>query len=106
MSIEKQRAQVAARQQRFRKRQAEARRREQQAKGLPALPAVSTMPGHSRWRALLLSAHLAVATAHEEMCAYYDARSEAWQEGEQGEQFAERQESVEAVLDSLSELTQ
>jgi hypothetical protein len=102
---EKQRLQTAARQQRFRERQAQARLVEQASKGLPALPAIPTMPGHSRWRAVFLSAQAAITLASQQMSDYYEARSEAWQEGEQGEQFAERQEVVEAVLSQLAELT-
>lgn len=97
--------QVAARQQRYRQRQAHARRAEQQSKGLPALPAIPTMPGNSRWRATLLSARAMITQTNDEMSNYYDDRSETWQESEQGEQFAERQEMIEAVLAQLEELT-
>ena len=41
---DKQRAQTAQRQQRFRERQALSRHIEQQSKGLPSLPAIPTMP--------------------------------------------------------------
>lgn len=106
MSMQKQRLQVAARQQRFRERQAEARYAEQQAKGLPPLPAIPTIPGHARWRAVFLSAEAALTLASQQMSDYYNARSEVWQEGESGEQFAERQEMLETVLSHLAELTQ
>jgi hypothetical protein len=106
MSTEKQRIQIAARQKRFRERQAQARCAEQQAKGLPALPAIPTIPGHSRWRAVFLSAHTAITLASQQMSEYYDERSEVWQEGDSGEQFAERQEIVDTVLSHLAELTQ
>lgn len=102
---EKQRAQTALRQQRFRERQQQARQEELAAKRLPALPAISTLPGHARWRATLKAAHVLVAQVQEEMYAYYEARSEGWQEGEAGERFLERQEAVEAVVSQLEELT-
>ena len=102
---EKQRAQTAARQQCFRERQARARLVEQASKGLPALPASPSMPGHSRWNAVFVSAQAAITLASQQMSDYYDARSDAWQDGEQGDQFAERQEAVEAVLSHLAELS-
>ncbi|MCW3054856.1 MAG: hypothetical protein JWN14_4026 [Chthonomonadales bacterium] len=105
MLTEKQREQTAARQQRFRERQQEVRRAEQAAKGLPALPSIVTIPGHPRWQAALLSAQALVTQVQEEMAAYYDARSEAWQQSDSGTEFQERQEAVEAVLAGLTELT-
>ena len=105
MLTEKQRAQTAARQQRFRQRQQAARLREQQEKGLPPLPAITTIPGHARWRTALASARGLIGQVHEEMAAYYAGRSEQWQEGEAGVEFVERQEAVEAVLSALEDLT-
>lgn len=105
MLNEKQRAQTAARQRRFRERQQEVRQREQASKGLPSLPAIATLPGYPRWRAALLSAQALVTQVQEEMAAYFDARSEVWQEGDVGAQFQERQEAVEAVLSALEEVT-
>src|ERR1041385_5281133 len=104
MLTEKQRLQTAARQQRFRERQHQARRCEQEAKGLPSMPAIPTMPGTNRWRAALRSAHVLVAQVSEEMRRYSDDRSEAWHESEQAEAFAEHLEEVEAVLSQLDDL--
>ncbi len=104
MLTDKQRAQTAARQQRFRERQAQARRAEQAAKGLPALPAITSMPGQVRWRSALASAHLLIAQVQDEMASYYEERSETWQESDAGEAFVARQEGVEAVLSQLDEL--
>ena len=101
---ENQRVQTAARQQRFRARQQEARLLEQKAKGLPALPSIATMPGDARWCKALLSARLLIQQVDEEMASYYDERSESWQEGEKGTEFVERQEAVEAVLSQLDDL--
>jgi hypothetical protein len=101
---DKQRAQTAQRQQRFRERQALARRMEQQSKGLPALPAIPTLPGWARWNALLKSAVAQVEQVCEEMQAYYEARSEVWQESERAEIFAERQEQIEAVRSQLADV--
>jgi len=104
MLNERQRRQTAARQQRFRERQQQARRSEQEAKGLPSLPAIATMPGSARWSAALRAVHALVAQVSEEMQQYAEDRSEAWQESEQAERFAERQEAVEAVLSQLDDL--
>jgi len=104
MLTDKQRAQTAARQQRFRQRQAQVRRAEQASKGLPALPAITSMPGQVRWQSALASAHLLIAQVQDEMASYYEERSEAWQDSEAGETFVARQEGVEAVLSQLDEL--
>ncbi len=101
---EKQRSLAAARQQRFRAREQEARLLEQKAKGLPALPSIATMPGDPRWCKALSSARLLIRQVNEEMATYYDERSESWQEGEKGSAFVERQEAVEAVLSQLDDL--
>lgn len=105
MLTEKQRALTALRQQRFRERQQAARREEQAAKGLPALPAIPTMAGTARWRAALASARALVAQVEVEMACYYDARSETWQESDAGAQFLERQEGVEAILSAFDDQT-
>ena len=106
MPTEKQRLQTAARQQRFRERRQEARRREQEAKGLPPLPAIPTLPGTHRWRAALRSAQALVAQVSEEMKQYAGDRSEAWQESDNAESFAERQGEVDDVLSQLDDLIQ
>jgi hypothetical protein len=105
MLTDKQRQQTALRQQRFRQRQQEARRLEQASQGLPSLPKIATLPGYPRWRAALASAQALVTQVQEEMVAYYDARSDVWQEGDVGAQFLERQEAVEAILSAFEELT-
>jgi hypothetical protein len=104
MLTEKQRAQTAARQQRFRKRQQEARRCEQRKKGLPPMPAIPTMPGTARWGATLQSAEALLSQAAEEMEAYYEERSECWQEGGAGAEHADRQEALESILSELQQM--
>ena len=104
MLSEKQRAQTAIQQQRFRKRQQQARRREQTEKGLPPMPAISTMPGNARWHAAIHSAEALLSQVVDEMTTYYDERSEAWQEGDAGTEYAERLEAVKTALDDLEQL--
>jgi hypothetical protein len=104
MLTEKQRAQTAARQQRFRKRQQETRQCEQRMKGLPPMPAIPTMPATARWGATLRSAEALLSQAVEEMAAYYEERSEGWQEGDAGSEHAERQEALESILSELQQI--
>jgi hypothetical protein len=94
----------AARQAAFRARREKARAAELAAKGLPPLPAISSMPGWSRWNAAFAAAQKLIATNLSEMQDYYDDRSEAWQEGERGEDHQEKIASAEALLDALNDL--
>ena len=95
----------AERQAAYRQRQAEARRHEQKAKGLPAAPPIPTMPSMARWRALHEQARASLQTMFEEMEAYRDERSEQWQEGEKGVAFQEMLDRVEEAFSSVDELT-
>ena len=96
----------AQRQAAYRQRTALARRQEQEAQGLPPLPAVATLPGHPRWQALGRQALQLLETMQTEMQAYYEQRSEPWQDSERGEVFQERlqalQEAYEGVADLIS----
>lgn len=105
MSTEKQRAQIALRQERFRQRAAAARRTEQQAKGLPALPAISTMPGAARWSAMIAQAHTLLSEAVEEMQGYHDDRSEVWQDSDKAEELLARIENLQETLDQLQAIS-
>ena len=60
----------ATRQRAYRARQAQARRDELQAKGLPASSPITTLPSRARWRALLAQARLSLETAHNELQIY------------------------------------
>lgn len=95
----------AERQAAYRKRQTEARQQELEKKGLPHLPAVSTMPGTSRWDAALSAARLLVEQVTEEMEEYFQDRSEGWKESDRGEQFIERLEATQEVLEELMNLS-
>ena len=91
----------AAKQRAYRTRQAEARRSEQAAKGLPPAPPLPTLPSRARWQALLTQARLALETTRDEMQAYYDARSETWQQGERAATLAEEIEQLDVILEEL-----
>jgi hypothetical protein len=95
----------AERQAAYRQRQEAARREEREERGLPALPPIATLPGTARWRAALSAARVLVEQVGEEMEAYYQERSEPWQESERGEQFRERLEEVQEALEGLQTLS-
>ena len=94
----------AARQRAYRARQAQARRAEQQERGLPPAPALPTLPSRARWQALMTRAQLALETARDEMQAYADERSDAWQQSERGAALAAQIEQLSMVLDDLEAL--
>ena len=104
MASETQRAQIAARQQRFRRRQADARRAQQQAKGLPALPAIPTMPGNARWSAMIEQARALLTEAVIEMQNYHDDRSEQWQDSAKAEEMLEKIERLEQTMAQLQDV--
>ena len=96
---------AAARQAAYRARQAQERAAQLQAKGLPPLPSVPSLPGTARWQALLQQAHWALQKVSQEMEDYTAARSGNWQESERGEEFAERLAALQEVMDAVEELT-
>lgn len=89
----------------YRKRCARARQTELNGKGLPPLPAISTMPGWPRWNASINAALALVERTVEEMQEYFDERSEEWQEGERGGEHQEKIDTTQAVLDAFADLT-
>lgn len=93
----------AERQAAYRKRVQEAQRTRMKERGLPALPAIPTMPGTARWQGGLTHALNYVQSVHTEMQDYYDCRSQAWQESEKGELFSDQLESLEALAEDLEE---
>ena len=95
----------AARQAAYRLRTEHARLAAFSAKGLPALPAVSSMAGTVRWKAAIQQATQALTTVRDEMQSYFDDRSEVWQESDRGLLHTERIASVEEVLDTLGEVS-
>src|SRR5216683_8357206 len=98
MPQQRQHADAAAKQRAYRARQAQARRDELQARGLPPAPPIPTLRSRARWHALLDQARLSLARARDEMQAYYDDRSEAWQEGERAATLQERLDTLGQVL--------
>lgn len=104
MPQSKKHASRAERQKAYRERCKRTRQIEQTSKGLPSLPAIATMPGWPRWNACFQSASELITCVLNEMQAYYDDRTERWQEDERGEEFQERIDAVEAATEALSDL--
>jgi len=72
-----------------------------QTKGLPALPAIATLPGSARWIGAIAQANCLLTAVVDEMQDYFDARSEEWQEGERGETHQQRIEAVQEIVEAL-----
>jgi hypothetical protein len=68
----------------------------------PAAPALGNIPPEQRWKALLQDAQRTLETLRDEMQAYFDDRSEQWQESERGEALQERIEEIESMLEAIS----
>jgi hypothetical protein len=95
---------AAARQAAYRARCEQRRRQSLLKQGLPAVPAIATLPGWARWNASLTAAQALLVQVSREMQEYYAARSETWQESERGEVLTERQEAIEALAGELETL--
>jgi hypothetical protein len=104
MLTEKQRAQAALRQRRFRIRQQAIRRREQREKGLPPMPKIAAMPGTARWKATIEAAETLLTQAAEEMDEYWEYRSETWQESYAAEELLQRKKRLTKMAETLSEM--
>ena len=104
MAQQRHHADHAARQRAYRARQAQARAAEQQAKGLPPAAAIPTMPSRLRWRALCDQARLALETVRDELQAYSDDRSEAWQQSDRAAALQDHLEGLTQLLDDLDDL--
>lgn len=70
-------------------------------KGLPALPAIPTMPGNARWSAMIAQAHLLLSEAVVEMQDYHDDRSEQWQDSSKAADLLAKLERLQETVDQL-----
>jgi hypothetical protein len=105
MPPERKHATNAARQAAYRLRQASVRQAEREEKGLPSLPTLSSLPGQVRWRTALRYALALLTLVKDEMIAYFDARSETWQESDRGTAHQERIDALEELAFALDDLT-
>jgi hypothetical protein len=67
-------------------------------KGLPPLPAIPTIPGIVRWKAMIEQAHMLVSKATDEMQNYHDDRSEPWQDSANAEDLLARVEHLQETM--------
>ena len=94
----------SAQQAAYRKRRALSDQELLAQKGLPPLPAIPTMPGNARWRAMIQQAHTLLLTAAEEIQSYHDDRSEPWQEGQKAEDLLAKLEHIQESMAPLQEI--
>ena len=87
----------------YRQRRAVAERELLAQKGLPPLPAIPTLPGQARWRAMLSQAQRLLCTVAEEMQTYHDERSEAWQESANAEELLAKLERLQETISQLED---
>jgi len=104
MSTPRKHPNAAACQAAYRKRQQEARRQELTRKGLPPLPMVPTIPGEARWKKMLAEAGALLSMVADEREAYFDDRSDQWQESDKGDAFQERSDAIADILTNLDDL--
>ena len=96
---------AAERQRAYRQRQAENIRIMAQGISTPIPPmTISNIPPQRRWNDLQSKAYYALEMLRDEMQAYYNDRTERWQESEAGTAMQERIETVENLLSELEEM--
>ena len=79
-------------------------RQKQKPKSEPVAPrkaSINSMPSTARWKSLREQAMSALQSLQEEMQAYLDDRSEAWQESERGINFQDKIETVEDAASAV-----
>ena len=73
-------------------------------KGLPHLPAIPTMPGHVRWKAMITRAQTLLCEAADEMQCYHDDRSEPWQDSDKAEELLSKLDHIQESMAQLEEI--
>ncbi len=71
---------------------------------LPASPGPCNIAPVKRWEGMKDQARTLLQQLHDETEAYFDDRSEQWQESDKGEAMRERIEALAAILDDLDTL--
>lgn len=100
----KKHASPAARQAAYHQRKEQARKEQLTARGLPATPAIPTIPGYPRWRQAIEQAQALLEIVHSEMEDYADQRSEQWQETQRAETLRQQIDDLAEARDLVSEL--
>jgi hypothetical protein len=88
----------------YRKRMALSQRELLAKKGLPALPTIPTLPGNTRWSAMIQQAHVLLSEAVDEMQNYHDDRSEQWQDSAKAEDLLAKLERLQETMAQLQEV--
>jgi len=65
---------------------------------------MAALPGTIRWRQATSQAAGLLAAVVDEMEAYFDDRSETWQESERGEAHQERVDAVREIVEALEDI--
>jgi len=94
-------ADPAARQAAFRKRQAERIAELHAARVIPAVSSIETLPSRQRWSSLLTNGANALTAARDSMQAYFDSRSESWQEGDKASEMQETLDTLEELITQI-----
>jgi len=74
------------------------------ALGIQAHVSKSNLPQLKRWRALLKNANTLITACRIEISDYISARSQAWQESDKAELFAEVVDAIDEIADSLQDI--
>jgi hypothetical protein len=85
----------------YRQRKAASDRALLAQKGLPPLPAVPSIPGHVRWKAMIDQAHMLLSVAAIEMQSYHDERTEQWQDSVRAEELLAKVEHLQETMAQL-----
>ena len=93
----------AERQAAYRKRQRQELAARLEDKGLPPLPAISTIPGHPRWNQAMSNIEAQMMRIQAEMEFYYHERSERWQESDRATEFEQKMDDLREALDLVTE---
>ncbi len=91
----------ALRQAAYRQRAAAATEALLSAKAMPAVCALPAIPSRRRWNTMAANARALLQAARNEMDDYAQQRSEAWQESERAEDFAERIQALDDAIECL-----
>ena len=94
----------AERQAAYRKRCLQAKNSQPLSKEPSSLRPAISMPGRRKWKSILSQANYLIQCVASETEAYYEQRSEKWQDSDKGEEFVELLESIQTALSALEDI--
>jgi hypothetical protein len=74
-------------------------------RGLPVGPAIPSIPGTVRWAFAIRQSRMLLEMVCEEMQDYHNDRSKAWKDSEKCEDFIERMETVQELIDQFDAIS-